>query len=126
MRKLTTTSTCTDTRGFHVGAFLSLAMLSPQALADIYTYTNEDGDYVVSKTRPKDPNISYAVLTDDGEFIRMVEGRNKRLPISHWRPFFLPKEPHPFDGPTRVDTVREPRIEIDEVQAEDSEAEPER
>jgi len=84
--------------------------------ADIYSYTNEDGDYIVSQTRPESPDISYAVLTDEGEFIRMVEGRGKQVPITHWRPFFLPKEPHPFDGPNVETEEQEPMISIDEVE----------
>ena len=97
---------------------LSILMFAAgNAAAEIYSYTNSDGDYVVTQQKPDDPNISYAVLTDEGDFVRMVEGRNKQIPISHWRPFFLPKEPHPFDGPEVDIEVREsqPVISIDEV-----------
>ena len=101
-----------------VGLFVALMVLSGSAAAEIYSYTNEDGDYVVSQTRPENPELSYAVLTDDGEFIRMVEGRGKQVPITHWRPFFLPKEPHPFDGPDPQMQEQEPVISIDEVEGQ--------
>lgn len=100
--------------------FLCLLLIAPPvAFAEIYAYTNAEGDYIVSQTRPTDRNLSYAVLTDDGEFVRMVEGKNKRLPISHWRPFFLPKEPHPLDGPEVEIRDREPTVEIEEVSDND-------
>ena len=96
-----------------------LMCLSALANAEIYSYTNSDGDYIVSQKKPKDREISYAVLTDDGEFIRMVEGR-KQVPITHWRPFFLPKEPHPYDGPQDIELrEREPDVRIDEIEQED-------
>lgn len=86
--------------------------------AEIYTYTNEEGDYIVSQKKPKNRDISYAVLSDEGEFIRMVEGRSAQVPITHWRPFFLPREPHWLDGPDEQPFPRqdaEPEIRIDEV-----------
>ena len=92
-----------------------IIFVSQQAFAEIYAYTNSDGDYIVSQTKPTDRNLSYAVLTDDGEFVRMVEGKNKRVPISHWRPFFMPKEPHPLDGREIEFEEREPNVEIEEV-----------
>ncbi len=95
---------------------ICLTLIALTGHAEIYSYTNQDGDYVVSQTRPEDPEISYAVLTDDGEFVRMVEGRGKQVPITHWRPFFLPKEPHPFDGPDVEVEDQDPVISIDEVE----------
>ena len=97
-------------------AFTLLTSCMCSAYAEIYSYTNEDGDYIVSQTRPEDRKISYAVLSDDGEFIRMVEGRDKQVPITHWRPFYLPKEPHPMDGPDVRFEEPEPVINIDEVE----------
>ena len=96
-----------------------LFLLTSDAFAEIYAYTNADGDYVVTQTKPEDRNLSYAILTDDGEFVRMVEGKQKRVPISHWRPFFLPKEPHPMDGPEFEIREREPSVDIEEVEPED-------
>lgn len=97
-----------------------LFILSPLCGAEIYSYTNADGDYIVSQNKPKDPDISYAVLSDEGDFIRMVEGRKERLPITHWRPFFLPKEPHPFDAQPEA-RERTPGVRIDELEREDPE-----
>lgn len=100
---------------------IGLLFLTQSAVAEVYAYTNTDGDYVVSQSRPKDRDISYAILTDEGEFIRMVEGRGKQIPITHWRPFFLPKEPHPMDGVEPEFREQEPIINIDEVESgEDS------
>jgi hypothetical protein len=87
--------------------------------AEVYSYTNADGDYVVSQSKPKDHTISYAVLSDEGEFIRMVEGRGKQVPITHWRPFFLPKEPDPMDGPQLPIEDKEPVVNIDEIEPAD-------
>ena len=98
--------------------FIVLGLFTQPVVAEVYAYTNLDGDYVVSQTKPADANLSYAILTDDGEFVRMVEGKNKRMPISHWRPFFLPKEPHPLDGPAYEPREREPSVDIEEVSPE--------
>ncbi|XOV85050.1 MAG: hypothetical protein ACFHXK_07970 [bacterium] len=95
-----------------------LLFVAPVTHADIYAYTNKDGDYIVSQNKPKDRNLSYAVLTDEGEFIRMVEGHRENVPITHWRPFFLPKEPHPFDGPEMQPRERQPSVEVEEVENE--------
>ena len=57
-----------------------LLMWAGSATAEIYSYTNSDGDYVVTQNRPDDPNISYAVLTDEGDFIRMVRGSQQTDP----------------------------------------------
>lgn len=93
-----------------------LLFLAPSTKADVYAYTNKDGDYIMSQKKPKDRNISYAILTDDGDFVRMIEGRRENVPITHWRPFFLPKEPDPFDGPTIEQRDRQPNVEIDEIE----------
>lgn len=94
---------------------LGLLFHAPSTNAEIYAYTNEDGDYIVSQQKPEDRNLSYAILTDDGDFVRMVEGHRDNVPITHWRPFFLPKEPDPFDGPIIEPSERQPSVEIDEV-----------
>ena len=103
-------------RSLLAGSLIGLLAGAANGYAEVYSYTNAEGDYVVSQSKPKDRTISYAVLTDEGEFIRMVEGRGKQVPITHWRPFFLPKEPHPFDGPNVESEQQEPVISIDEVE----------
>jgi|GEM_PF-5493853 len=95
---------------------LGVLFLAPSTHAEIYAYTNKDGDYIVSQQKPKDRDLSYAILTDDGDFVRMIEGRRENVPITHWRPFFLPKEPDPFDGPTIVPSEQQPSVEIEEVE----------
>ena len=93
---------------------LTLLLSSMPALGELYSYTNADGDYVVTRTKPTGVT-EYAVISDDGEFVRLVHQSEGRIPISHWRPWFIPKEPHPFDyqpdleadEPTPVVTIEE-------------------
>ena len=92
---------------------VALISLAPAANAVLYSYTNADGEYVVSQTRPQDKDTQYAVLSDEGEFIRSVPGRNQQVPITHWRPWFIPKEPHPWDGEPET-RDREPVVTVDE------------
>lgn len=93
---------------------LSLLPLALPVQAEIYAYNNADGDYVVSQSKPEDRNIGYTVLSDDGEFIRMVPGKSERLPISHWRPFWMPEEPNPLSvDPNRLPDP-EPVITVEE------------
>ena len=68
---------------------------------------------------PKNKNIQYAVLSDEGEFIRSVPGRKQQIPISHWRPWYLPKEPHEFDGDPDLMRDREPIVTVDEEPSPD-------
>ena len=75
--------------------------------ADLYSYTNAEGEYVISQKPPKNNDIQYAVLTDEGEFIRMVEGRNQQVPITHWRPWFIPREDEPWEGNPYPEMPRE-------------------
>jgi hypothetical protein len=89
------------------------------AHATLYSYTNADGEYVVSQSPPADKNTQYAVLTDDGEFVRMVPGRNQEVPITHWRPWFIPKEPHPFDSVPGAERDRAPVVTVDEDERSD-------
>ena len=109
----------TSRRLYAGSLLLCLLAGTSNGYAEIYSYTNADGDYVVSQSKPKDRTISYAVLSDEGEFIRMVEGRGKEVPITHWRPFFLPKEPHPMDGPDLRRDEQEPVVNIDEIEPAD-------
>ena len=97
-----------------VGLAIFLLALAPNAVAVLYSYTNADGEYVVSQQRPDDKNTEYAVLSDDGEFIRMVPGRNQRMPVTHWRPWFIPKEPHPWDADPLDNLEREPVVTVEE------------
>ncbi len=84
---------------FRVILFCTAALLLPAAAgADVYAYVNDDGDYVVSRDNPGDSVAEYAVLTDDGEFLRLVRPRDLDVPVTHWRPWFLPRQPDPFDA----------------------------
>jgi hypothetical protein len=80
---------------------------------------NESGDYVISKKRPKAP-VEYSILTDDGEFIRLVPAPQESVPITHWRPWFLPREPDPLDAPEPNWEERLPQIDIEEVEEDES------
>ena len=86
---------------------------SPAAHAELYSYANEDGDYVISKERPTNTG-EYVVLSDEGEFIRRVQQPALRVPTSHWRPWYLPDEPNPFDIDA-PEAPPEPEIVIEEV-----------
>jgi hypothetical protein len=99
-----------------LSVFLALSVAGP-ASADVYSYMNEDGDYVVSKQRPQAAG-EYAVLTDDGKFIELVRPPTLRVPITHWRPWYLPREPNPLD-PIEPDTLPEPKVIIEEVDQAD-------
>ena len=97
-----------------VALFAGACLSAPQVAANLYAYVNADGDYVVTRNRPSGI-AEYAVLTDDGEFLREVITGNA-VPITHWRPWFIPKEPHPFDGPDELFVEpKEPDIQIEEV-----------
>lgn len=97
------------------GAVFVLAVTAPVSVsADVYSYVTENGDYVVSPKKPK-RGTEYAVLDDEGNFIRLVSARDTRVPITHWRPWYLPKEPHPFDAQPTDPAERETNVEIEEV-----------
>ena len=97
-----------------IGLIVLSLIWSDQVFADIYSYQNKVGEYVVSKDRPKDIE-EYAVLTDEGEFIRLVSTRRNNVPITHWRPWFIPKEPHPYDyQPPESGEEQTPVITIEE------------
>lgn len=83
--------------------------------ADVYAFVNEDGDYVVSRNKPDASVAEYAVLTDDGEFLRLVHPRELDVPVTHWRPWFLPREPDPYDGDPDAYREREGTVDIEEV-----------
>ncbi|MCZ6710896.1 MAG: hypothetical protein O7B25_11080 [Gammaproteobacteria bacterium] len=91
---------------------LTLPVAAP-AVADVYSYVNEDGDYVVSKRRPEHA-AEYAVLTDEGEFVTLVRPLELDVPVSHWRPWYLPEPPNPFRGPAPVEGPT-PTVIIEEV-----------
>lgn len=97
---------------------LTLIVLTAPAHAVLYSFTNEAGEYVVSQKRPSDKDTQYAVLSDEGEFIRSVPGRNQRVPVTHWRPWFIPKEPHPWDGEPEIPREQEPVVTVDEESGE--------
>ena len=99
---------------------VTLALLIGNACAaNLYAYVNADGDYVVTKKRPRSVD-EFSVLSDEGEFIRFVSRRESQVPIGHWRPWFIPKEPHPFDGPDPIEREAEPDIRIEEVDDPDT------
>ena len=101
-------------RWLSVGLAFGWAVLAIPAGATLYSFTNAEGQDVVSQKPPKDRNIQYAVLSDDGEFIRMVHGRDQQVPITHWRPWFIPKDPDPLDGDPELIREREPVITVEE------------
>lgn len=92
-----------------------LACLAHTAQADVYAYVDENGDYVVTQKRPGRDVAEYAVLTDEGEFVRLVQSRDPNVPITHWRPWFIPKEPDPYDADPDIYREREGTVEVDEV-----------
>lgn len=87
--------------------------------ADVYAYVNDNGDYIVTPDKPGRDVPEYAVLTDDGEFVRLVRPRELDVPITHWRPWFLPKEPDPYDGDPDAYGEREGTVGIEELEDED-------
>jgi hypothetical protein len=103
-----------------ISSALLATTLPASSHANLYSFTNADGEYVVSQKPPADKNIQYAVLSDDGEFLRMVPGRRQNVPITHWRPWFIPEEPEPWEGNPYPDMPRErePVVSVDEVSAE--------
>ncbi len=107
---------CNTTRLEAAIVCLTLAHVPQTAWADLYSYTNDNGEYVISQKPPKNKDIQYAVLTDEGEFIRMVEGRNQQIPITHWRPWFIPREDEPWEGNPNpaIPREREGVVTVDE------------
>ena len=95
-----------------ISLLLTLPVAAP-AVADVYSYVNEDGDYVVSKRRPEHA-AEYAVLTDQGEFVTLVRPLALDVPVSHWRPWYLPEQPNPFRGPAPLEGPQ-PTVIIEEV-----------
>ena len=91
--------------------FLALALATPVG-AELYSYENAEGDYVISQERPE--SGEYAVLTEDGEFIELVSTPSLQVPITHWRPWYLPQQPNPFD-PVQPAGPAEPTVTIEEV-----------
>lgn len=96
-------------------AALPAALPLTPALADVYAYVNAEGDYVVTQKRPG-KDVEYAVLSDDGEFLRLVQPEDLDVPVSHWRPWFLPKQPDPFDADPEAYREREGRVGVEEVE----------
>lgn len=108
-------------RNIHTAMLLLAAALlhAPMASAQLYAYVNEDGDYVVSQKRP-DKGVEYAILTDDGEFVRLVQPRDLDVPITHWRPWFIPEDPDPFEIDPGLLEEREGEVGIEEVEPRDA------
>lgn len=95
-----------------------LVLLPWGARAELYSFVNEDGDYVISKDRPSAGE--YVVLTDDGEFVERIQSPALDVPISHWRPWYLPREPNPFIS-TEPKPPPEGSVVIEEVEESDRE-----
>lgn len=100
---------------------LVFAMLAATGSADaeVYAYVNDNGDYVVTRENPGARVREYAVLTDDGEFLRLVNPRELDVPITHWRPWFLPKQPDPYDADPDLYEEREGVVEVEELDEDD-------
>jgi hypothetical protein len=96
-------------------AIILLACAAQTAHANVYAYVDENGDYIVTQKRPGKQVTEYAVLTDEGEFVRLVQSRDPNVPITHWRPWFIPKEPDPYDGEPDIYREREGTVEVDEL-----------
>jgi hypothetical protein len=96
-------------------AMLLLGCAASSAHATIYAYVDDNGDYVVTQKRPGKSVAEYAVLTDDGEFVRLVQARDPNVPITHWRPWFIPKDPDPYDADPDSRREREGTVDIDEI-----------
>ncbi len=92
-------------------ALLTLAPWGAQA--ELYSFVNENGDYVISRDRPS--SGAYVVLSDDGEFIERVQSPVLDVPVSHWRPWYLPSEANPFMSP-EPEAPPEPSVVIEEVE----------
>jgi hypothetical protein len=93
---------------------LTLTAATP-AMANLYSYMNEQGDYVVTQKRPKNAD-EYAVLSNDGEFLHLVRPIALDVPVSHWQPWYLPKQANPF-APDQPDQEAKPSVIIEEVDA---------
>jgi hypothetical protein len=93
---------------------LTLYLYALPVSARLYSYVNEEGDYVVSQKRPKNVE-EYAILTDEGEFIRLVKRKRDDVPITHWRPWYMPKEPDPINPVEPGLEQRTPEVLIEEV-----------
>lgn len=99
--------------------FIAAVLTAPPAAAHLYAYVNEDGDYVISQKRPG-KGVEYAILTDDGEFVRLVQPRDPNVPITHWRPWFIPEVADPLDLDLQEFEEREGRVGIEEVEPGDA------
>ncbi len=100
---------------FTAAGLLALASIIPApAAARLYSYVNEEGDYVVSKKKPKNVD-EYAILTDEGEFIRLVKRKRDDVPVTHWRPWYMPNEPDPINPVDPNLDPRTPEVLIEEV-----------
>jgi hypothetical protein len=101
-----------------VAALPCLALACGVAHGEVYAYVNDNGDYVVTQDHPGRTVGEYAVLTDDGRFLRLIRPPDMDVPISHWRPWFLPKEADPYDADPDLYREREGVVDIEEVDAE--------
>ena len=68
-----------------------------------------------------DMERSYSTPTRVGADGKAVPIDTKAMPVTHWRPWFVPRTPHPFDGtpPSREPSERKAKVVIKAVAASD-------
>lgn len=96
----------------------ALLVAAPLGQAEVYAYVNDHGDYVVTPKVPGKDVAEYAVLTDDGEFLRLIRPGNTEVPVTHWRPWFLPRQPDPFDADEGIYDEREGTVGVEELESD--------
>ena len=96
----------------------TLLILATSVSAELFSFTNEQGQYLVSKTKPRNPGVEYAVLRNDGEFVHLVRG-TAADGSDHWRPWYVPKEPRHLYAPPLEIGLRIPVVSVIEVAAAD-------
>ena len=68
-----------------------------------------------------DMERSYSTPARVGADGKAVPIDTKAMPVTHWRPWFVPRTPHPFDGtpPSREPSERKAKVVIKAVAASD-------
>ena len=68
-----------------------------------------------------DMERSYSAPTRVSADGKAVPVDTKAIPVTHWRPWFVPRTPHPFDGtpPSRDPGERKAKVVIKAVAASD-------
>ena len=97
-------------------AAATVALLaSASALADSRVQSN------VEQWAAMDMERSYSAPTRVNADGQAVPLDTKTIPVTHWRPWFVPRTPHPFDGvpPSRDADERKAKVVIKAVAASD-------